>query len=140
MPQTDEFFYTPTTGFGVDARLESRGDRRCHCDALRLHGGVVVANPIRTEPVTLQEWVDAALAEAERAGAGKEVTPFLLAQMREVSGGATEEANRSSSTTTSGLPHAWPEPSRRVHVDAWISSVTSGNPARACSTRPEHQA
>ena len=102
--RTDEFpaFYTPTTGLGVDARLESAeeiADVVSARDALGLHGGVVVANPIPAEHAidssTLREWVDAALAEAERAGVhGKEVTPFLLAQMHEVSGGATEEANK----------------------------------------------
>ncbi len=102
--QTDEFpaFYTPTTGLDVDARLESAeeiADVVSARDALGLHGGIVVANPIPAEhaidPATLQEWVDAALADAERAGVhGKDVTPYLLAQLHEVSGGATEEANK----------------------------------------------
>lgn len=102
--QTDEFpaFYTPATGLAVDARLESAeaiADVVSARDALGLHGGVVVANPIPAEhaidPDTLQEWVDAALADAERAGVhGKDVTPYLLAQLHEASDGATEEANK----------------------------------------------
>jgi pseudouridine-5'-phosphate glycosidase len=68
-------------------------------DGLGLRGGVVVANPIpdadAIEPTTLQGWVDEALADAERQQVrGKDVTPFLLARLHEVSGGATEEANK----------------------------------------------
>jgi pseudouridine-5'-phosphate glycosidase len=102
--QTDEFpaFYTPTTGLSVDVRLESAeeiADVVFARDALGLRGGVVVANPIPAEdaidPKVLQEWVDTALIDADRAGIrGKDVTPFLLAELHQASGGATEEANK----------------------------------------------
>jgi pseudouridine-5'-phosphate glycosidase len=59
----------------------------------------VIANPIAKEHEisrsVLDEWTDAALAEADAAGVhGKDVTPFLLARLHVLSGGATEEANK----------------------------------------------
>lgn len=102
--RTDEFpsFYLRSSGLRVDARLDTpeaiaevlRARR-----ALGLSGGAVVANPIPAEheldPGLLGEWTDAALAEAEGGGVhGKAVTPFLLARLHELSGGATEEANK----------------------------------------------
>lgn len=102
--RTDEFpsFYLRGSGLGIDARLDTpealasvlRARR-----ALGLSGGTVIANPIPAEHELdaglLGEWTDAALAEAEAGGVhGKAVTPFLLARLHELSGGATEEANK----------------------------------------------
>jgi pseudouridine-5'-phosphate glycosidase len=100
---TDEFpaFYTRTSGLGVDARVDTPEEvaavlRVRH--EMGLGGGVVVANPIEPEcevdRVTLDRWTDEALAAAEEAGVtGKRVTPFLLARLHAISGGATEQAN-----------------------------------------------
>ena len=102
--RTDEFpaFYSRQSGHGVDARLESAdeiaGALRAHW-GLGLSGGVVVANPVperfEIDSATLGEWTERALAQAEAEGIhGKDVTPFLLAQLHHLSEGATEQANK----------------------------------------------
>ncbi len=101
---TDEFpsFYTRSSGHGVDARLDSAAEvaevLRAR-ETLGLEGGMVVVNPIpaayEIDPATLDAWTQAALAAAAEAGVhGKDVTPFLLAYLHDVSAGATEEANK----------------------------------------------
>lgn len=102
--RTDEFpaFYSRSSGLGVDARLETPEEVVAVLRARRelgLTGGVVIANPIASEHeidrATLGAWTDTALAEADAAGIhGKDVTPFLLARLHTLSGGATEEANK----------------------------------------------
>ncbi len=102
--RTDEFpaFYTRTSGHGVDARFETAEEiadvlRARH--ELKLGGGTVIANPIpkeyEIETELLGRWIDEALAEADAIGVhGKEVTPFLLARLHELSVGVTAEANK----------------------------------------------
>lgn len=102
--RTDEFpaFYSRESGHGVDARLETAEQiarvMRAR-DALGINGGIVVANPIPQEHEidreTLDAWTEKALAEAAlRNVHGKEVTPYLLGRLHELSGGATQEANK----------------------------------------------
>ena len=102
--RTDEFpaFYSRHSGHGVDARIETAEQiaqtLRAHWGA-GLAGGVVVANPIPEQheiaAAELDGWTRQALAAAEVAGIhGKDVTPFLLAQLHALSGGATEQANK----------------------------------------------
>jgi pseudouridine-5'-phosphate glycosidase len=101
---TREFpaFYTRSSGHYVDARLESAAEIAAVLRARRdlgLVGGVVVANPIAAQhaidATVLDGWTRTALAEADARGVhGKEVTPFLLARLHELSGGATEQANK----------------------------------------------
>lgn len=102
--RTSEFpaFYARRSGFRLDARLESVAEivevLRAR-DALQLTGGVVVAKPIVAEHAIdtddLDAWTSKALAEAASAGIlGKDVTPFLLARLHVLSGGTTEEANK----------------------------------------------
>jgi len=101
---TDEFpaFYTRTSGYCVDARVESPAEVADVLKAraeLGLTGGVVVANPIAAEHeighAELDGWIDTALAESDAAGVrGKDVTPFLLARLHELSSGITEQANK----------------------------------------------
>lgn len=102
--RTSEFpaFYSRTSGHGVDTRLESAEEiarvLRARRDA-GVGGGVVVANPIAPEHEIdtrlLESWTATALERAHAAGVqGKDVTPFLLAGLHELSGGATEEANK----------------------------------------------
>ena len=100
----DEFpaFYTRSSGFGVDWRIDSAEEiaavlrsRR----ALGMGGGTIVANPIPAQyaldPRAVSEWTEIALAEAEADGIhGKAVTPFLLGRIHALSGGASEEANK----------------------------------------------
>jgi pseudouridine-5'-phosphate glycosidase len=102
--RTDDFpaFYARTSGFAVDARLDSAEAIAAVLKARRelgVAGGVVVANPIAEEHAievgVLAGWTDRALAEADASGVhGKEVTPFLLARLHELSAGVTEEANK----------------------------------------------
>lgn len=66
--------------------------------ALGLPGGQLVANPIpeadEIPAETLAPLIEQAQAEAERAGiAAKEVTPFLLSRLLELTGGRSLEAN-----------------------------------------------
>jgi pseudouridine-5'-phosphate glycosidase len=102
--RADEFpaFYTRTSGHPVDVRLDSPEQI---ADVLRakrelsIPGGVVIANPIPVAYELDPSWVEAIIAEAlgdaETKGIhGKEVTPFLLARIHELSGGKSEQANK----------------------------------------------
>lgn len=93
-------FYLRSSGTGVDARFD---DERALARFLRFElgrtrRGVLIANPIPEEdaidPADWAEWLDRAEQEAAQAGVGgREVTPFILARLREISGGATLRAN-----------------------------------------------
>ena len=66
--------------------------------ALGLDGGALVANPIPHEHEidrdTVERWIGDALDAAAREGIqGKDVTPFLLSRVLDVSGGRSLEAN-----------------------------------------------
>jgi pseudouridine-5'-phosphate glycosidase len=66
---------------------------------LGMRGGVVIANPIPEEheldAEELDRVVETALTEAVTAGVhGKDVTPFLLARIHELTGGESERANK----------------------------------------------
>jgi pseudouridine-5'-phosphate glycosidase len=102
--RTDEFpaFYARESGFRVDARLDSAEQI---ADVLRaqsdvgVRGGTLVANPIEPEHAIdrsiLDGWTRTALNQADEAHVhGKDVTPFLLARLHELSDGATETANK----------------------------------------------
>ncbi len=101
---TDEFpaFYTRTSGFGVDARLDSPEAIAAVLRARRslgIAGGVVVANPIPPEFELTHEQIDGAietaLSEAAEQGVrGKAVTPFLLGRIHALTGGVSETANK----------------------------------------------
>lgn len=101
--QTDEFpaFYTRRSGYGVDRRLDSPADITKVLKTkwlAGLHGGVIIANPIpeahEPEAAPIQAATEAAIAEAERlAIKGKEVSPFLLAKIKELTGGESLRAN-----------------------------------------------
>jgi pseudouridylate synthase len=94
-------FYTPSSGLVLDHRIDEPDELACAC-ALRWRlgqGGVLVCNPIPAEhaldAVAIDAAVAAALGEAEAAGiAGKRLTPFLLARIAAVTGGAAVAANR----------------------------------------------
>ncbi len=102
--RTREFpaFYARTSGFSVDVSLDSAEEIAAVLRARRglsLPGGTVVANPIppgdAIDAQTLDTWTRQALAEALEHGVlGKDVTPFLLARLHELSGGATQHANK----------------------------------------------
>jgi pseudouridine-5'-phosphate glycosidase len=100
---TDEFpaFYSRRSGHAVPMRCDTPGDvaslMRAKWD-LGLKGGVVVANPIpegsEIPAAEIEPVIAAAVAKAERAAiAGKDLTPFLLAEIAGVTGGRSLAAN-----------------------------------------------
>lgn len=65
---------------------------------LGLKGGVLIANPIpdayAMDPARMNKVIDDAVAEAERQGIhGKNITPFLLARIKDVTGGDSLASN-----------------------------------------------
>ena len=101
--QTDSLpaFYTRTSPFAVNFRAD---DAQTVAEMLRakwtlnLNGGAVIANPIREEDAMeesfITEIIEKALAEADENGiAGKNVTPFLLGKVKELTEGKSLEAN-----------------------------------------------
>ena len=101
--QTDELpaFYTSKSGFGVDYRVDNPEELAAAIKAkwdLHLDGGVIVANPIPKAYEMDPKMIDDAITEAVRqqfaAGVkGKESTPFLLAKVKELTGGDSLESN-----------------------------------------------
>ena len=101
--QTDELpaFYTSKSGFGVDYRVDNPEELAAAIKAkwdLHLDGGVIVANPIPKAYEMDPKMIDDAIKEAVRqqfaAGVkGKESTPFLLAKVKELTGGDSLESN-----------------------------------------------
>ncbi len=101
--QTDELpaFYNSKSGFHVDYRVDHPTELaqaiRAKWD-LNLKGGLIVANPIPKEYEMDAHLIDEAIKEAVRqqmaAGVkGKESTPFLLAKVKELTGGDSLESN-----------------------------------------------
>lgn len=95
-------FYTRTSGFAVDVRVDTPAEVAAIVAAKRelgLEGGVVVAKPVpeayELDAAQLDDVIGRALAEADASGVrGKDVTPFLLARIHELTGGASQEANK----------------------------------------------
>ncbi len=94
-------FYSRSSGVSLDLRADTpdeiAGTYRVGRQ-LGLTSGVLVANPIPQEheiPFSVMEsYIDTAVSEMERRHIrGKEVTPFLLAKIAELSGGDSLEAN-----------------------------------------------
>ena len=102
--QTDVFpaFYTRDSGLAVDTRMETPAEVAAVLRAkweTGLTGGVLVANPIAPEhaldAVEIETIVAHAVADARELGIrGKAITPFLLARVHELTGGASETANK----------------------------------------------
>lgn len=101
--ETEEFpsFYTRKSGFQVDYRfdvpVECARMLKTKWD-LNLDGGVVIANPIPAEyeadEALITKAIHTAIEEANKNNVkGKEVTPFLLAKVKELTGGESLEAN-----------------------------------------------
>ena len=100
---TDELpaFYTRTSGFGVDYRVDTPAElaKILHTQRkLDFPGGILVGNPIPEEysmdKETIDAAIDQALAEcAEQGIHGKETTPFLLARIAEITGNDSLDSN-----------------------------------------------
>ncbi|MGB8953789.1 MAG: pseudouridine-5'-phosphate glycosidase [Tumebacillaceae bacterium] len=101
--QSDDFpaFYTRSSGYGVDYRLNTPEEVALFLKTkwdLGLHGGTVIANPVPEDHALdhdeIEMHIERALAEAKAQGIkGKEATPFLLAKMKEITGGKSLETN-----------------------------------------------
>jgi pseudouridylate synthase len=100
---TDEFpaFYSRSSGLKVPMRLDSAKDIAAMMVAkwkLGLKGGIVVANPIpavdEIPAQAIEPHISKALAEARLKNVrGKDVTPFLLKRIAEITGGRSLTAN-----------------------------------------------
>ena len=101
--QTEELpaFYTRHSGFKVDYRLDSPEELAAAFKAkldCGLKGGMLVTNPIPEQYSMPQEQIDAAIAQAikemDEAGIhGKQCTPFLLAKVKDLTGGESLASN-----------------------------------------------
>ena len=94
-------FYTRHSGFKVDYRVDTPEELARifrTSGELGLQGGILVTNPIPEEysmdPAVINAAIDQAVAEAEEKGIhGKEITPFLLARVKDLTGGDSLESN-----------------------------------------------
>ena len=100
---TDELpaFYTRHSGFKVDYRVDSP-EKLAKLFGIKqllgLQGGILVTNPIPEEysmpAEVINKAIDEAVAEANRLGIhGKETTPFLLAKIKDLTGGDSLASN-----------------------------------------------
>lgn len=100
---TDEMpaFYTRKSGFKVDYRIDSAKELAKAIKAkwdLGLNGGLVIANPIPEKYEmnydVINNAIELALIEAEKKGVkGKDITPFLLSRVKDITGGESLESN-----------------------------------------------
>jgi len=100
---TNEFpaFYSRSSGHAVPMRCDTAGEVANLMHAkwnMGLRGGIVVANPIPAEAeipaAEIAPAIESAVADARRQNiTGKNVTPFLLAKLAEVTGGRSLAAN-----------------------------------------------
>ncbi|MBR6283339.1 MAG: pseudouridine-5'-phosphate glycosidase [Muribaculaceae bacterium] len=94
-------FYTRTSGFKVDYRLDTPEELAAafHAKlAMGLKGGMLVTNPIPEEysldPDYINAAIDRAVARSVELGIrGKAATPFLLAEIKDITGGNSLDAN-----------------------------------------------
>jgi pseudouridine-5'-phosphate glycosidase len=100
---TDEFpaFFSRSSGLPVDHRVDTPEELAlviaAHL-ALGLPSGILVANPVPEADALdgdeIDETIDEAVRDAERAGVGRrELTPYLLGRIVELSGGRSLTAN-----------------------------------------------
>lgn len=94
-------FYTRKSGFGVDYRMDTPAELASVFytkEALGLKGGVLVTNPIPEEYSmdhdVINKAIEEAVEESKKLGIkGKETTPFLLAKIKEITGGDSLDSN-----------------------------------------------
>ena len=100
---TDDFpaFYTRKSGFGVDYRVNDAKELALALKSkwdLNLKGGVVIGNPIPQEFEmdydTITAAIESSLKEANEKGIkGKDVTPFLLSNIKSITAGKSLDSN-----------------------------------------------
>ena len=117
---TDEFpaFFCRASGLRVPLRLDSPEEIAAAWRAgrdLGLEAGMLIANPVPEEHAldraAMERIIDDALFEAKRTGTnGKQVTPYLLEQIRAATGGASLTVNielvRSNARLGAGIAEA----------------------------------
>ena len=94
-------FYTRKSGFKVDYRIDTPAELAKAFyvkQDMGLGGGMLVTNPIPEEysmdHEVINKAIDEAVAEANRLGIhGKETTPFLLAKIKDITGGDSLASN-----------------------------------------------
>ena len=94
-------FYCRKSGFGVDYAAKNEAEIAAIIKTkwdLKLDGGVLIGNPIPEEYALdfdeMEQVIDQALAEADEKGVrGKEITPFLLAKIKELTKGVSFASN-----------------------------------------------
>jgi len=101
--QCDELpaFYSRTSGLPIDERVDNAVEVAAVINArddLKIENAVLVTVPVPAEFEIDRTELEANLADAlkladEKRISGKEITPFLLSQMSEKSGGTTLKAN-----------------------------------------------
>ena len=100
---TDEFpaFFCRSSGFGVDYKAETPEDAAKVIKTtwdLGLKGGLLIGNPVPQEYAQDYDYMEGiitkALAMADEAGVhGKNITPFLLATIKDLTGGESFKSN-----------------------------------------------
>ena len=94
-------FYTRRSGFSVDYRLDSPEELAAAFKAQRelgMKGGMLVTNPIPEEYAmdydVINRAIDDAIAESRKEGIhGKATTPYLLAKVKDITGGDSLASN-----------------------------------------------
>jgi pseudouridine-5'-phosphate glycosidase len=91
-------FHVPQTDLPLAARCDEAGQlAACFLKQrqLGLKGGILVSNPVSAglDPEALARWLTEAHKRAQAQVSGKDVTPFLLAQLAALSGGETVSVN-----------------------------------------------
>jgi pseudouridine-5'-phosphate glycosidase len=95
-------FYTPSSGIALDHRADTPAELAAIAHARWTDlaaGGILICNPIpdadALEASTIERAIATALADAAAARiTGKQLTPFLLARLAQVTAGASIRANR----------------------------------------------
>lgn len=100
---TDEFpaFYTRVSGYKVNYRLDTPEEIAAMINVkkeLGLKGGMIIANPVPEEYSMNKEVIDKAIEEAltkaDKDGIkGKDITPFLLAEIQKITDGKSLDTN-----------------------------------------------
>ncbi len=100
---TDEFpaFYTRQSGFKVNYKLDTPEQIARMIKTkweLGLKGGVIIANPIPEESSMNKDVIDEAIENAlmkadKKKIKGKDVTPFLLGEIKSITGGSSLNSN-----------------------------------------------
>ncbi len=94
-------FYTRKSGFSVDYELDTPGELAAAFKVQRdlgMKGGMLVTNPIPEEYSmdfdTINKAIDEAVAESVKRGIkGKATTPYLLAKIKDLTGGDSLDSN-----------------------------------------------